>query len=527
MNESIALVLKHARMVWRYRWIALVSAALVCLGGWLFVLTLPDQYRVTTKVYIDTYSLLQPVLRGLAIDTRLQENTVAMVQRTLLSRPNMETVVREADLDLQAKTDREFDALVTRLGREINVSQTRRDNIFTISYAHSDPKVATRVVNTLLNLFVEKSLGQSREGTTTTQEFLEQQIRDYEAKLETAENRLKQFKQQNMGLLPSQGGDYYSRLESVSAQLEEAKLDLQEAINRRDALERQLEDPDLRSEMFASAVTTPLDTRIENLESNLDELLLRFTEQHPDVVATKRLLVDLREQREEYLSGGGGEQSGAAGGASPLEGQLKLAIGEADAEVAALRARVQEFESRREKLKELVDQVLAVETEYNRLNRNYGIYKSRYNELVQRRESLNMSEEASRTANDVEFNIVEPPREPSAPTGPPRDKMNMAVLMLGFGGGGGLAWLVALLRPGVYSKEDLAEIAELPVLGAVSRIWTPRVAVKRRLEVGSFAVGCLVLVGLGLGTLAIGSLEIQAIDELRTAGLDRLGRLLP
>ena len=139
MNDILVLVLNYVRMLWRYRWVALVVAGLVCVGGWLYVLTMPDVYKVNAKVYLDTRSMLRPLLRGLAVDNSIREDTVNMMRRTLLVRPNLETVARKTDMDLQAKTPEEFDTLLIDLGTDISVSGTARDNIFDISYENADP----------------------------------------------------------------------------------------------------------------------------------------------------------------------------------------------------------------------------------------------------------------------------------------------------------------------------------------------------------------------------------------------------
>ena len=138
MQETIAQILIQIRMVWRFRWLALCFATLVSLVGWVGVVAIPDQFEVSTKVYLDTSSMLRPLLKGLAVDSRMQEDSARMMQRTLLVRPNLEAVARKTDMDLQAKTPEEFDALLTKLGKSIGISGTARDNIFVIDLPASN-----------------------------------------------------------------------------------------------------------------------------------------------------------------------------------------------------------------------------------------------------------------------------------------------------------------------------------------------------------------------------------------------------
>lgn len=506
MHETVTLIMTHVRMVWRFRWWALVIASLVCVLGWAIVIALPDQYRVTTKVYLDTSSMLRPLLRGLAADSRAQEDAALLMRRTLLVRPNLETVARKTDMDLQAKTPEAFDALLTELADAISVAGTQRDNIFVIGYGHHDPQLATRVVEAILNLFVEKSLGESRKDTGRTKQFLDKQIAEYEARLTAAENRLKEFKQRNVGMMPQEGGSYFSRLQAVEAALADAQLQLDEASRRRDEYRRQLDSvqPLFEAEIrgtTAATVNHPLDGRIAQLESNLDNLLLRFTEKHPDVVSTRELIETLSAQRDADIASmpppavaPGVESGGAAG--NLVQDQLSLALGNAEAEVSALGARVEEFSKRREELRKLVDTVPRIEAELARLDRDYDVTKRNYEELVKRRESLKLAEDANQTSDSVQFNILEPPRVPLTPQGPDRAVYSAGVLVFGLGIGVGLAWLLGMLRPAFYTCEELEQSFGVPVIGHVSRIWTRGERVRRRFEVATFVTGCFVLVGV-------------------------------
>ncbi|RXM21754.1 chain length-determining protein, partial [Citrobacter sp. AAK_AS5] len=87
-----------------------------------------------------------------------------------------------------------------------------------------------------------------------------------------------------------------------------------------------------------------IDGRIDTLKRNLDELLLRYTDQHPDVVGTRRLLEELESQKRtqiESMQAMGGSQFGALD-SNPVYQQMKLALVQAESRVASLRVRVAE-----------------------------------------------------------------------------------------------------------------------------------------------------------------------------------------
>ena len=522
MQETLALIWTHLRMIWRFRWLSLVVALFICAIGWAAVIAMPDQYMVSTKVFLDTRSMLRPLLRGLALDTRLQESTALMMRRTLLVRPNLETVARKTDLDLTAKTPEAFEVLLEELRENISVAGTERDNIYVIGYEHSDPEVAHRVVEAILNLFVERSLGESRRDAGKTKQFIDKQIAEYEARLSAAEARLSDFKQQNAGMLPGENTDYYARLVNVQGQLSTARLALEEATRRRDEYRNQLEgvDPLFETEIRTAttvALSHPLDGRIQALEGNLDSLLLQYTERHPDVVATRSILADLRKKREAELKNmpapAASQLPGA--GSNPVEQQLAIAMGTSEAEVSALTARVEEFERRAADIEKLVDTMPRVEAELKRLNRDYSVTRRNYEELVKRRESLNLSEQASQTSDNVQFNILEPPRVPVVPEGPNRPLFSAIVLLFALGVGVGVAWLCGLIRPAVYSSDELENSFGIPALGSVSRVWTQGEILRRRVDVSTFVIGCCVLVGLFAGLVALEVTNSELLDKVR------------
>ena len=378
------------------------------------------------------------------------------------------------------------------------------------------------MVDSLLNLFVERSLGASRKDTSKSREFLDSQIKEYEARLISAENRMKEFKRRNIGLMPSDGKTYYSRLEAVSEQTAEANLELKEAGRRRDELRRQLATVSELLESNADLdisvnVEHPLDARILERETQLDQLLLQYTDKHPDVIQTEAMLERLTRQRNDDLAQHAGidnDQISREQAANPIYQELKVGLGAAEAEVAALQARVEEYKQRQTHLTELVDTIPKVEAELFKLNRDYEIDQENYEALVQRRESLKISDEASQTTDDVQFNIIEPPKEPLVPTSPNRPLLNIAVLVAGLVVGVLVALGFGMLRPVLYTKDDFAELTDIPILGSVSRVFTTGETMRRRFEAITFGMGCLCLLGVYAGLVMIEAMDVDLVAKV-------------
>ena len=516
MSNSFAEYYNYVRQVWRKRWLVIGVSAVVCAIGWPVVLMLPDVYSVSAKVYVDTQSILKPILKGLAVDSSdMTEQTALILQRTLLTRPNLEKVARATDLDLKAKTPTEFEGVISNLARNINISvltnNTRRDDsqpIITISYSDTNPQMAKNVVEELLTIFVEGALGATRKDSTMSQEFLNRQIDEYEAKLVEAENRRKEFKQRNIGLMPTEGSNYYSQINNETSRLTAAQLELDEAVKKRDELKRQIQSvvnatKSGSNESSDTISLSPLDTRIESMRQKLDELLLQYTDEHPDVVSARRILADLEKQKaEEQKAANPSRQEAQLLDKNPVYQELAVALGQQEAQVAAMTVRVNLYKQNVDRLKKLVDTMPKVEAELAKLDRDYNVIHDNYLDLVKRREAAKISFEAESKPDDLQYKIIDPPRIPLKPIKPNRLLLLSGVLAGGIGAGVGLIILLMQITPRFYTKQDLQKVTDLPVFGTVSLIVSPTQVTKDRISVAMFITAVAVLLCVYGGLVA-------------------------
>lgn len=539
MFEQLLVVRTVLRMAWLYRWVGLACAGVVCALGWGAVLLLPDQFQVTAKVYLDSRSMLRPLLQGIAFNSGSLADASLMLSRTLLTRPNLESVARRTDLDLATKSPEDFDRLITGLANDISIVGTRQDNIYEIKYQNAVPKAAKAVVDELLNTFMESALGDTRRDTANTQKFLDEQIANYEKRLLEAEDRVKQFKQRNVGAMPGSQGDFFTRMEAAQTQLREAKLQLREAVDSRNQLKEQMQDQSEsivdESAATGAAVDAQLslfDVKTQELQARIDDLLLNFTDKHPDVVGLRKMIADVDVKRAARVAAitSSAAQADAAGtpglqlgnSANPVWQQLQVSAMQADAQVAALQTRVTEYESRMKELEQKVDTVPEVEAELTRLNRDYAVNKKQYDELLDRREQAHMSQEADQSEDDVKIKIIEPPRMPLIATGPPRLLLASGVLLVGLGLGGTLCLALSQLSPRIIDVPDVIDLTGLPVLGVISLSASPQYRRERRFELYAFSGGIAGLLLVYVAQMTLLLMDVNLHQKIQYV----IGRLL-
>lgn len=462
MDDLIRQVLSMLRGIWRWRWLGLAVAWSVGVAGVFALGLVKDKYEATARIQVNTQSVLRPLLRELTVELNLDQQ-VAMLSRTLITRPNIEKVIRMANLDPDGKGG---EGRVSDIISGLQLNTGGRDNLFILTYRDTDRARAKQVVDVLGQLFLESNKTQGREESAEAKAFIESEIKSYEKRLEEAENRLKDFKVRHLGR-SEVDGDYFRSMSDVNTRLDEARLQLREAENSRDALRRQIagEEPAL------GGPAPEIDARIDAVRRNLDGLLQRFTDQHPDVVGARRVLEELLQQKKRQVEA---RANGAAGSemtsdnANPVYQELKVALARADANVASLKTRVAEYETRYRQLTESAKLVPEMQAEFAKLNRDYEVNKRNYETLLGRRESAEISGKLQESGAAADFRLVDPPRVSDTPVGPNRLMLLPLVLLGALGAGVAACFVANKAWPVSFDSRSLRELTGLPVIGEVT-----------------------------------------------------------
>lgn len=518
LQQTLTQLLDYVKGVWIKKRYVIIFSWLICPIGFFYVATLPDTFESKAQVYVDTRSVLQPLLRGLAIQTN-PDQEIQMMAKTLLSRSNVEKIARESDLDITTTTEDEFADLVTNLSKKINLQSTGRSNIYNISYSNEKPVIAQRVVQETLDLFVEGSLGNSRRDTDTAGRFLDEQIAEYESRLTEAEQRLADFKRQYNDILPL-SGTYYSRLQDMNSELELTQLQIKQTQQQAASLNKQISGVKQTDDFGVSnqdepALRTRYDERIRALEEELDRLSLRFTKLHPDVIETRALLESLESARTKEINAFLNQTDGSnAQPLSELNREIKLEASRLESEIAALRVKEADLERKIAELESKVDLIPQIEAESTALNRDYNVTQQKYEELLSRKESADLSRRADVSSEDLQFRIIEPPLLPKRPSGPNRLIFYTAVLVIGFGAGIGVAFLVSQLNPILIRPKQLLNVSDFPIWGTVTHLNIEQIKKKNRMRLIVFLMSSGTIFGIYSVLMAAEIMNIDLLGKL-------------
>jgi polysaccharide chain length determinant protein (PEP-CTERM system associated) len=516
MHPALDHVFDEVRGAWRFRWFALGTAFLVAIAGWLVVFALPDRYESSARVFVDTRTALKPALQGLTIDQNV-EGQINFVHQSLLAPLELERIAMESGLLPNTVTDpsakaKILDAMSTRISLNVYSAGNQGDDrssagtIYAFDYRDTDRERSLKVVGILLNTFIQETLGGKRAGSENAQKFLEAQIKDYEHRLSAAEDRIADFKKKNLGLLPSDQGSYFTNLQTEVDAEKKAETDLSIAVSRRDELSNQLHGDAAVSAagvtgavVNAQGVASGGDTlsRIQETQAKLDELLLKYTDKHPDVIATRATLAELEQRRAEELQslrhGDAAAVAASGAGANPVYQSIQLELNKEEVNIAALRREVAQHQQTVADMRQRLNSAPQVEAEFQQLSRDYDVNKSEYASLLESYQKARMGEQAD-NAGSVRFEVVLPPTASPTPVWPRRNLFIVAVWAAAMAAGAAVAYGLHTLRPIVASVSGIKSLTNFPVLGVVGGAFPTQQGSAFRGRIASFSAVAMVLV---------------------------------
>lgn len=493
MIDYRELLLPYLAAVKRYRWHALCVAWLVCLAGWLALATLPDRFVSKARIYIDTETILGPLMKGLAVSPDFAHQ-VEMMRRTLLSVPNVEQLIQMTDLDHRLRNDLERVELIERLVKSIKI-HTQGASLFEISYLHEDPRLAQRIVDSILQIFVEQNLGHSQRDVEEARDFIDKQIVDYEKKLREAELAVAKFQKEHADELGGVGRNQRV-LEQREAELRRLNTEVESAIWRRDQIKSQLASTPKTMTIAAikGGGASPSQIRLQSLEQEVETKLLVYTEKHPEVVALRAMIDQVKGQISGKRAGDDGGTASRA--ANPLYNQLVEELKLAATSIRDLERRLELAEEEIGSLSQTVASAPEVEADLTRLTRDYSVMLAQYEQLIQRRESADLAKDLDSDISRIEYRIIDPPTVPLKPEGPARALYMATILLIGFSCGIIFAIGRQLLSGSFLTVDQLKSTFDLPVLGGVAEAELPG---QKGMAMGGWAgvaSGSLALVGV-------------------------------
>ncbi|MFK7794824.1 MAG: XrtA system polysaccharide chain length determinant [Gammaproteobacteria bacterium] len=505
MFNLISQIETFLRGMWRFNWWAVGLSWLVFVVGTILVFWMPNQYQSSASFYVKDNSVIEPILAGITVQSDVATHAYVLSE-AIKSRSIMEELILESGLSERLQSEDDMQGMVSYLQKNI-VIKTERESLYDLQFTYDDPQIAFEVVDILLNQFLNRVLSGKLTDARVAEVFLEEQIGLYEQRLTAAETQLADFKKRNIEQMPTNNRDYVFSLQQAQSELAAAKVQLQISLGKRNEIRRQLngETPVVGLVGFnapTQATSSPTAGQIEAVRSQLNQDLLRYTENHPKVMASMATLESLEQQlfeesQSSQLADPTARNSASANlnAANPVYQSVQIGLRRAETDVATNQAIVNEHSRKVALLRNSLDGVSEVEAELSKLNRDYDITKNQYLELTRRLELARLSQEAEKGDDSVKFQIIDPPIVPKGSIGPNRPLFITAVLIMSIIIGAGFALFLDQAKPVFLTTHHLNRETSLPVYGSVSMKVSDQSMRTERTTLAAFVLLVVLLLG--------------------------------
>lgn len=463
-------------ILFRRRWFILIPLFLTLIAGIYYAFTAPRVYQATTLVMIDPQKVPKEFVRSVVTDNA--EAMLSVVYQQIASRGNIERIVEEFHLIPKNRPDLLMEDVIDSVKRKVQIKVSRDKqgtDTFSISYTDSKPVRAMEITNALASNFIEADLVERESAAAGTNTFLEGELENVRKRLIEKEDELKAYRQQFMGELPEQLGTNLSVLQGLQSQLTAKEANLRELKSRLSEAQ----------ELAPGGAADPND--IGSLRRQLAELMMRYTENHPDVTRLKNRITEL----ENGATADGNAGQPTAGGGSRRQNMLLREQAVLENQIASLQSQIRIYQARVEETPKREQELVSLKRDYDNMD---NLYKS----LLKRKLESEISISMERKQKGEQFRVIDKAQIPKKPIEPDLKRIFMLTMAIGFGLGGGLAFLLEFLDSSYRRPEKVEEDFNIPVIATIPAIYPLKAVYKKRLELGLcslFAVVILVLIG--------------------------------
>lgn len=491
---------KYERMARKRKWWIIVPFLATCLCGLTFGLITPKVYEAKTLILVQPQRVPQDFVRSIVsegVDERLRT-----ISQQVTSRTNLENIIREHKLYDGPKRFMDERVELFREDISIDVSQGDRQrrpsepNAFTISYRSESPKKAMDIANTLASNFISENLRMRESQAMGTSSFLADELETVQIRLSEKEEELKRYREKFMGGLPEQLPTNLRIIERLQTQLDQLQYNLRDAENRHIVLQKDLAESGSLRPVGANARDAGGEGRrdLATLTSDLIALEAKYTADHPDVIRTRETIAKMQAARKSME----GMREEILANADPL---LKRQVANVEAEAKGLRAEIAKVAAEIRWYQVKLEETPKREQELLSLNRDYVNLKELYDSLLKRKLEAAIAVSMEKKQQGEQFRVIDPAKEPQLPIKPDLGKLVLITLLLAFGVGGGLAYLVEMTDTSYRTPEDLETDIGVPVLLTMPMRYTEAEIARRKrrqiaagISVGVGFVVCAILI---------------------------------
>ncbi len=514
MKDLYSEMLRYRKLIIKKRYLfILLSLVIMSIIVWSSYL-IPNKYEAKSVIFIER-NVIEQLVKGIAI-TPSMDARIKVLRDIMLGRSLVLNVLRNLDLDTQAKNDKELEMMIVGFQKKTNIT-VRNNSLITVSFIHRDPTLAKNYINNIVNEYLEKNIFAKREEAYDAAKFLKKQVAFFKGKMDKGEDKIIKFRQQQGIYIALDERSMIDAIKAYSNKIEQIEIKRNELVAIKNSIKRQLEGV----EPFTITMFTMSESGggIEILENRVEQLLVKYTENYPEVIKLKAEIEVLKSQNsnspEDFFND---ERDSETSSTNPVYQGLKQRHVEVETEISALNAQQEYLSGLIKKKEEDLRDVPESRKKLADLEKERDSFKSVYGQLLIRLGQSEVSKQMEIEDKATTFRIIEPAIMPSIPVSPNRINLILAGIIFGFIGAFGIIFLLDYIDDSVKTFDTLKTFG-LPVLAIIPGIQNSEEIIKRRKkDVLLYSIAGLYMVCI-LGVLTMEYLGFTYVEEFIRSSL--------
>lgn len=484
---------EYAHILRKRKWLILLPAIVIGLAIGYVVFRLPDMYESVTLIVVKPSTLPNSVVPTITEETLTRELT--SISQVVTSRSSLQPLMEKYDLYKEERLRGEpmellIDSMRKQIKVEVNTSRNDITNGFNITYRGRDPKTTQAVASELASKYIDEQTKGTINAGTSAKQFIEEQVRQAKEELDTIDTRRLTYLQQNINNLPSQSQALVGRLTALHEGQKALIAELGRSRDLGAAYRSQLADitKSYEQEIVLSAenTTDPKTTqawaelvrRRSEYEGELQSLLAQYKEKHPDIIAKKKQLEDIKAQQDQMI----GEWK------ARIEERKQKLTQLSDPRILSLKTQIAMMDSDMERQQKLLTETNAqiadldarinaipnAEVGLEAIDREYQTKKLNYDNLLAQQQKIVVGADAAKDQQGGGIQVVDPANLPESPVAPKRFMLTVAGFGIGIVLGVLLAVVVEMRRLfTIQTADDAKHYTSLPLLASIPELLTP------------------------------------------------------
>lgn len=454
---------------------------------------LPKRYEAKSTIFIES-NVIGELVKGIAItpsmDDRIRVLRYAMLSRNLVSKTL-------TDLNVDAKDEKIFEQKIMAYQQHTQIS-VKGNDLFTVSLRDPDPKFAMDYVNTLVRRYVEENISAKREEAFGADRFVAEQVAQFKEKLDQADEKIIKYRQDKGIYMAFDETSTIKEIKELKNEIDNINVMKNQLMATKRITEMQLKNEQPMTVAFARHAGN--DATITAIENKISQLLVKYTENYPEVIRLKAEIEALKKQAETKPQGTPPEDKTEPemSTMNPIYQQLKQTLFQTEAEIDALDAKKIQLSALIARKEAELRSIPEGKKILADLEKERDSYRKIYEQLLARVGQAKVSKDMEIEDKATTFRIVDPAVLPRKPVSPNRVKLILFGIFLGLIGGVGGIVVRENFSPSVNSLKMIKNLG-VDVLAVIPRIFNQeeqQAEKKKNRLVYSIAGSYLCVIGL-------------------------------